>query len=80
MAAFLRQQLVLDLHRAGARVLEGAHHVHDIERLAVAGVAVHQHRQAAGARDLTDKEVTSSTVMMPRSGNPIEADIAAPER
>ena len=56
MAAFLRQQLVLDMDRAGAGFLERAHHVHDVERLAVAGVAVDQHRQAGGAGDLADEE------------------------
>ena len=56
MAALLRQDLVLDMDRAGARLLEGAHHVHDVQRLAVAGVAVDQHRQARGARDLADEE------------------------
>ena len=49
MAAFLRQQLVLDMHRAGAGILEAAHHVHDVQRLAIAGVAVDQQRQARGA-------------------------------
>ena len=56
VAAFLRQQLVLDVHRGGAGVLEAAHHVHDVERLAVAGVAVHQQRQAGRAGDLADEE------------------------
>ena len=56
MAAFLRQQLVLDVNGRSACVLEGAHHVHDIERLAIAGVAIDQHRQAAGARHLADEE------------------------
>ena len=37
-------------------ILEGADHVHDVQRLAVAGVAVDQHRQAGGARDLADEE------------------------
>ena len=56
MAAFLRQQLVLDMHRAGAGILEDAHHVHDVQRLAVAGVAVDQHRQARRAGDLADEK------------------------
>ena len=56
VAALLRQQLVLDMHRRGAGVLEAAHHVHDVERLAVAGVAVDQQRQTGGARDLADEE------------------------
>ena len=56
VAAFLGQHLVLDMDRAGAGLLEGAHHVHDVQRLAVAGVAVDQHRQARGARDLADEE------------------------
>ena len=30
--------------------------MHDVQRLAVAGVAVDQHRQAGGARDLADEE------------------------
>ena len=56
MAALLGQDLVLDMDRAGARILEGAHHVHDVQRLAVAGVAVDQHRQPRRARDLPDEE------------------------
>ena len=56
VAAFLRQQLVLDMHRGGAGILEAAHHVHHVERLAVAGVAVHQQRQAGRAGDLADEE------------------------
>ena len=56
MAAFLRQQLVLDVHRAGAGVLEAAYHVHHVQRLSVAGVAVHQHGQTGGAGDLADEK------------------------
>ena len=56
VAALLGQDLVLDVDRAGAGILEGAHHVHDVQRLAVAGVAVDQHRQARRARDLADEE------------------------
>ena len=48
MPAFLRQQLVLDLHGARARILERAYHVHDIEGFAVSGIAIHQDRQAGG--------------------------------
>jgi hypothetical protein len=36
--ALLWQQLVFEVHGAGTRLLEGADHVHDVERLAVAGV------------------------------------------
>ena len=56
MAAFLGQQLVLDMNGAGAGFLEDADHVHDVERLAIAGVAVDQQRQAARAGDLADEE------------------------
>ena len=56
MAAFLRQQLVLDMNRAGAGFLEHADHVHDVERFAVTGVAVDQQRQARGADDLAHEE------------------------
>ena len=56
MAAFLRQQLILDMHRAGAGILEAAHHVHHVERFAVAGIAIDQHRQAGGAGDLADEK------------------------
>ena len=56
VAAFLRQQLVLDVHRGGAGILERTHHVHDVQRLAVSGVAVDQQRQAGGAGDLADEE------------------------
>ena len=56
MAAFFRKQLVLDVNGRGAGILEAAHHVHDIERFAIAGVAIDQHRQAAGARHLADEE------------------------
>ena len=45
MAAFLRQELVLDVNRRGAGVFEAVHHVHDVERLALACVNVDQHRQ-----------------------------------
>ena len=41
---------------ARARILERADHVHHVQRLAIAGVAVHQHRQRAGPRDLADEE------------------------
>ncbi len=44
------------MDRAGAGLLEGPHHVHDVQRLAVARVAIDQHRQARGARDLADEE------------------------
>ena len=56
MAAFLLQELVLDVNRRGAGVFEGAHHVHDIERFAIARVAVDQHRQTACPRDLPNEE------------------------
>ena len=56
MAAFLRQQLVLDMNGAGAGFLEHADHMHDVERFAVTGVAVDQQRQAGGAGDLADEE------------------------
>ena len=56
MAAFLGQQLVLEMNGAGAGFLEDADHVHDVERFAIAGVAVDQQRQAAGAGDLADEE------------------------
>ncbi len=56
MAAFLGKDLVLDMDGAGAGLLEGPHHVHHIRGLAVARVAVHQHRQARGAGDLADEE------------------------
>ena len=52
VAAFLRQYLVFDLHRGGAGVLQLAHQTHDVERLAVAGIAVHQHRQASSPDEL----------------------------
>lgn len=44
------------MDRAGARVLEDADHVHDVQRLAIAGVAVDEERQARGAGDLPDEE------------------------
>ena len=56
VAAFLRQQLVFDMHRGGAGILEAAHHVHDVERLAVAGVAIDQQRQPGRAGDLAHEE------------------------
>jgi hypothetical protein len=54
--------------------------VHDVERLAIAGIAVDEQRQARRAHNLADEKATSSTVMMPRSGRPIDAVIAAPDR
>ena len=56
MAAFLRQQLVFDMDGRGARILEAAHHMHDVERFAMAGVAVDENRQARGARHLANEE------------------------
>jgi hypothetical protein len=56
MAAFLRLKLILDMYSCGPRILETADHMHDVERFAVAGIAVDKHRQAAGPRDLTNKE------------------------
>jgi hypothetical protein len=56
MAAFFRQQLVFDVNGRGTCILESAHHVHDIERFAIAGVAIDQHRQAADAGNLADEE------------------------
>ena len=56
VAALLWQDLVLDVHRRRAGVLEAPHHRHDVERLAIAGVAVHQHRQRGRARDLADEK------------------------
>src|SRR5690606_6703569 len=52
--ALLGQDLVLDVDRGGAGGLEGPDHVHDVERLAVPGVAVDQHGQAS-ARQLPDE-------------------------
>src|SRR6185437_14632329 len=54
--ALLRQQLILYVHRGGARILEGADHVHDVERLAVTRIAVDQHRQGRRAAHLADEE------------------------
>jgi hypothetical protein len=56
MPALLGQELVLDLHRACARILERADHLHDVERLAEARIAVDQDRQSARPRDLAGEE------------------------
>ena len=56
VAALLRQQLVLDMHRRRTRVFKGADHVHDVERFAIAGIAVDQQRQAGGTGDLAHEE------------------------
>src|SRR6266516_3021788 len=56
MAAFLRQQLVLDMNRRSTGILECPHHVHDVKCFAVAGVAIDQYRQAARAGQLADEE------------------------
>ena len=56
VAAFLRQHLILDMDGSGAGILEAAHHVHHVQRFAVAGIAVHQQRQSGGARDLAHEE------------------------
>jgi hypothetical protein len=56
MPAFLGQQLIFQMDRPGAGLLEGAYHVHRVERLAIAGVAIDEHGQRAGACDLTDEE------------------------
>jgi hypothetical protein len=56
VAAFLGQQLVLDMDGGRARVLEGTDHVHDVEGLAVAGVAIDEDGEARGAGDLADEE------------------------
>ena len=69
MAAFFRQQLVFDMHRRGAGILEFANETHGIQRFAVSGIAIHQHRQLAEARATwRTKKHTSSIVMIPRSG------------
>ena len=56
MAAFLGQQLILEMNGAGAGFLEDADHMHYVERFAITGVAVHQQRQACGAGNLPDEE------------------------
>ena len=56
MAAFLGQQLILEMNGAGAGFLEDADHMHDVERFAITGVAVHQQRQGRGADNLADEE------------------------
>ncbi len=56
MPAFLGKQLVLDLHGGGPGFFEAADHVHDVERLAKAGVAIHQYGQTGCAGDLADVE------------------------
>ena len=40
VAAFLRQQLIFDVHRPGAGILERAHHVHHVQRLAIPRVPI----------------------------------------
>jgi hypothetical protein len=40
MTAFLGQQLIFYVDGRGARILEASHHVHDIQRFAIAGVTV----------------------------------------
>ena len=56
VAAFLRQPLVLDLHGGGAGILEGPHHLHDVQGLAEAGVAVDEDGELRGARHLPHVE------------------------
>ena len=56
VAALLRQDLVLDLHRGGAGVLKRPDHVHHVQRFAKAGVAVHQHGKLRCAGNLPDEE------------------------
>ena len=56
MAAFLRQQLVFHMHGGGARILECANHVHYVQRLAIARIAIHQQRQPRRPRDLANEE------------------------
>ena len=56
VAAFLGEQLVFEMHGAGAGFLESADGVHDVERFAVAGVAVDKERQARRAGDLADEK------------------------
>ena len=45
MAAFLWQQLVLDLHGRGAGGLQLADRAHDVQHFAVTGVGIHDERQ-----------------------------------
>ena len=52
MAAFLGQQLVFQMHRPRTRFFKAAHHMHDIQRLTIASIAIHQHRQAGSAHHL----------------------------
>src|SRR5690606_9527322 len=48
--------LVLDMDGGGAGILEAAHHVHHVESLAVAGVAVDHDGKSARPRNLSDEE------------------------
>ena len=51
MAAFLREDLVLDVHGGDAAPFVFAHRAHHVELVAVAGVGIGDHRQADRARD-----------------------------
>ena len=46
MAAFLGQELIFQMNRAGTRFLEHANGVHHVQGFAVSGVAIDQQRQA----------------------------------
>ena len=54
MAAFLRQQLVLDLHGGGAGGFQFADRAHDVQHFAIAGIGVHDERQLRCAVDAAD--------------------------
>ncbi len=56
VSAFLGQHLILDVHGARTNLLKGAHHVHDVERLAIAGIAVDEQWKTSCANDLAHKE------------------------
>ena len=56
MAALLGQHLVLELHGRRPGVLQLAHQAHDVERLAVAGVAVDDERQIHRSADRPREE------------------------
>ena len=56
MAAFLGKQLILDMNSRRACILEAAYHVHDVERLAVTGVAIDEDGQARGTGNLANVE------------------------
>ena len=62
------------------RLVQFADNTHDIQRLTVTGIGVHDDGKARSRIARRAAPANSSSVMTPRSGSPSEAERAAPDR